>query len=154
SPRRRRRDHDRQLREAGWAVGNGHDQIERCDACRFWVPQPTAAGDGPDARVGSCRRNPPPDPPKSGSEVSDWPRTARDQWCGEWKAKRREPGLLPDWPSFLGRLSIRTRNALLSSGKGYWPIEGWAELLAADGQHLLDRRNFRYGSLVEVIEQV
>jgi hypothetical protein len=86
--------------------------------------------------------------------VSEWPRTAADHWCGEWSARRREAGALPDWPAFLSQLSIRTRNSLLSTGKGYWPVEGWAELLSTPGPRLLERRNFRFGCLTELIEAV
>lgn len=54
-----------------------HDDNERCETCIYWR-RPL---DRPQAGAGKCRRF----PPKANDR-----KTVRDEWCGEYKADRRD----------------------------------------------------------------
>ena len=50
-----------------------------CETCAFWIAVPHRGGGK------CCRYAPRPDAPKGDTQ---WPRTAPEDWCGEWEEKR------------------------------------------------------------------
>lgn len=67
---------------------------ERCETCKFWRRNGTAAG-GPPTNEGQCRRNPPVVEQPIDDECpmwNNWPLTTTMAWCGEFKPRAEGGG--------------------------------------------------------------
>ena len=62
-------------------------QNATCTTCRYWGPAREVANY---SWAGVCRRNSPVANHSSGNGPTDWPKTAVDDWCGDYA-----PALLP-----------------------------------------------------------
>lgn len=69
-----------------------------CDTCRVWPSWTNDKGglSGIDGHYSECRRHapvvPPPDPPNVYTgRTRQWPRTLRDEFCGDWEEAQRDP---------------------------------------------------------------
>jgi len=66
---------------------------ERCGLCRYW--------NAPDSQMyvpADCRRHAPTVATMTCNHeeaVGRWPKTSRDDWCGDWKAKENPDASVP-----------------------------------------------------------
>jgi len=60
-------------REA-YKIREGNDVVPCCNTCHFWW-------DDRDGEIGVCRARP---PQRVDQDVTAWPQTGKNDWCGSW----------------------------------------------------------------------